>query len=500
MKHRVLPASLTRLACGLASSLILATAAAAQTSATAPVAPPPATLKPITFDGGKGTFEFIERLRFEDRSNNFDFDSVGHSPTDDSWFVQRFRLGLNWKPQADFGLQVQLQDARELGSERPKVPFILGAEGNDAVDLRLANVTWGDPKKSPVVFTLGRQILAIGEERLVGSSEWNNFARTFDAGKVVWSAVPGQTTVTGFIGSVVNVEGANQGDGWKFNHSSSNDILSGINVTQKIEANETLEGYVLWRDKKDNNPIYRAPTAAIPVPARTAAAYDIGQNVYTIGARFFAPPKPGEFDSEFEAAYQGGNVNRQTTAATGQYAGSSATLDQQAWALHALVGYSPKDAPGKLRVDIEYNLASGDTNRTDDKNGSFMNLFPSNHKFYGFMDVFAWKNLREAVATVRFNPCAKTTVRIDYHTFDLYSNQDAWYRANGVATVRPLTVAAQSAPTHAGNELDLTATWTPRPWATIDVGYAKFFAGSYLGATGAKSDASFFYVQTTFKL
>ena len=460
----------------------------------------PASPAAITFDDGRGTVEVIERLRFEDRANNFDFDSAAHSATDDSWFVQRLRLGLNWKADTGWSLQVQLQDARELGSERPKVPFILGAEGNDALDLRIAAVTWGDPKQSPIVFTLGRQILAVGEERLVGSSEWNNFARTFDAGKLVWSAVPGRTTVTAFAGSVVNVEGTTSGRGWKSDHSSLDDRFSGLCLTEKLDATDTFETSLFWRDKKDNNPVYSAPTAAIPVPARTAAAYDIGQNVYTLDARFFRAPREGAFDAEVEAAAQGGNVNRQTTAATGPYAGSSAQLDQKAWAFHALAGYTPAGAPAKLRLDLEYNVASGDTDRTDGTNGSFMNLFPSNHKFYGFMDVFAWKNLREEVAIARFAPAPKTGVRLDWHRFALYSTHDAWYRANAVATVRPLNAAAQNAPDRTGDELDVTLTWAPRPWATVEAGWSRFFAGPYLRATGAGNNADFLYLQTSLKL
>jgi hypothetical protein len=474
--------------------------AQAADAAKTPPPPPPGTLKAITFDDGKGVVEIVERLRFENRKDNFDFNSAAHSPTDDSWFVQRLRVGFTWKPDPGVTLQLQLQDAREWGSERPKVPFILGAEGNDALDLRIASVSWGDPKKAPVTFTVGRQVLAFGEERLVGPGDWNNFARTFDAGKLVWSVVPGRTTATVFVSSVVNIEGTNLGDGWKFDRSSTNDRFSGVYVTTKLDKTSTLDGYVLWRDKKDNNPIYSAPTTAIPTPARTAAAYDIGQDVYTLGGRFFAPPKPGGFDSEFEAAYQWGHVNRQTTTATGSYAGASPTLTQQAWALHSLVGYTPAGAPGKLRFDIEYNVASGDTNRNDDKNGSFMTMFPSAHKWYGFMDVIGWKNMREFVATARFVPVAKTSVRVDYHWFSLFSAQDAWYRKNGVATVRPLNPAAQSAPTGIGDELDLTFIWTPRPWATVDLGWSRFFAGAYLGATGAQSDADFFYLQTTFKM
>jgi len=463
----------------------------------------PAAPQALTFDEGRGTFEFIERLRFEDRSETFDFNSAATAPTDGSWFVQRLRLGATWKPAPDLALQVQLQDAREWGSDRPKVPFILGAEGNNALDLRLASVTWGDPKKSPVVFTLGRQILSLGEERLVGSSEWNNFARTFDAGKLVWSIVPGKTTATVFLASVVNVEGTTSGSGWKFDRSSADDRFGGIDVFHKLAPPHTIVGFLVWRHNKNNTPITPAPPAATPGGAPTTAAYDIAQDIGTLGFRYLRPPasaKDGGFDTEIEAAWQFGTVDRQTTTATGPYGGSDPKLDQQAWAIHALLGYTPAGAPAGLRFDVEYNLASGDTNRTDGQNGAFMNLFPSNHKFYGFMDAFAWKNLREAVATARFAPWAKTSVRVDYHRFSLYSSQDAWYRANAVATVRPLNAAAQGAPRRAGDELDLTFTWTPRPWIALDTGYAHFAAGPYLRATGAASNADFFYFQTTLKL
>jgi len=490
---------------GAIISLLLAgaalSAAAADTpAAAAPAAGLPATLAPLTFDDGRGVFEFNERLRYEDRQDNFDFNSAAHSPTDGSWFLQRLRLGFTWKPDPGLSFQLQLQDAREFGSERPKVPFILGAEGNDALDLRIAAVSWGDPRKSPVVFTVGRQVLSFGEERLVGPADWNNFARTFDAAKATWNITPGKTMATAFVSSVVNIEGTNLGDGWEFDRSSTNDIFSGVYVTTKPDAASTLDGYILWRDKKDNNPVYNAPTTAIPAAARTAAAYDIGQDVFTLGTRYVLPPKAGELDYEFEGAWQWGNVNRQTTAATGPYSGGTPQLSQQAWALHSLLGYTPIGAPGKLRLDLEYNVASGDTDRTDNKNGSFMTMFPSGHKWYGFMDLIAWKNMREFVATARCTPLPKTLLRLDYHWFSLFSSQDAWYRKNGVATVRPLNPAAQVAPKGVGDELDLTFTWTPTAWVAVDLGWSRFFAGPYLGATGASSNADFFYLQTTLKL
>jgi hypothetical protein len=481
--HRKLPCILT-----IVTACIAVNARAADNGA----------LPPMTFDGGKGTFEVIERLRYEDRSENFDFDSHSHSPTDGNWWVQRLRVGASWKESPDLMFNFQLQDAREWGSERPKVPFILGAEGNEPLNLHVGSVTFGNPKTSPFTVTVGRQVLALGEERLVGPAEWNNFARVFDAVKGVWKIAP-QITATAFVSEVVYVDPTTTSSNWKFEHGSSNDVFSGMNLTDKVSKRDTFETYLLWRDKKDNTPIYTAPTAAIPAPAKSAAAYDIGQDIWNLGVRYVRTPAPGDFDFEFEGDYQGGNVNRQTTAATGVYAGSAPALKQDAFALHSLFGFTPNGAPAKLRLDVEYNIASGDTDRHDNRNGSFMTLFPSGHKWYGFMDLISWKNMREFVATARANPLPQLALRADFHSFSLYTAQDAWYRKNGVATVRPLSPAAQNASTRVGDEVDLTGAWTISPWATVEAGWCWFRPGSYLAATGAHSHAEFTYVQTTLK-
>ena len=65
--------------------------------------------------------------------------------------------------------------------------------------------------------------------------------------------------------------------------------------------------------------------------------------------------------------------------------------------------------------------------------------------------------------------------------------------------MRPLNAAAQTAPLRAGGETDLTVTWALRAWITLDGGWARFYAGPYLRATGASSDANFVYAQATVK-
>ncbi len=57
---------------------------------------------PMRFADNWMTFDVQERLRLESRENNFDFNSAGNtlSITDDTYLLQRVRLGLRCQPNA----------------------------------------------------------------------------------------------------------------------------------------------------------------------------------------------------------------------------------------------------------------------------------------------------------------------------------------------------------------------------------------------------------------
>jgi hypothetical protein len=195
------------------------------------------------------------------------------------------------------------------------------------------------------------------------------------------------------------------------------------------------------------------------------------------------PPAPAMhgFDYELEAAFQTGEVRG---------------LDLRAGAVHLGGGYT---FPGawKPRLGIEYNYGSGDRDPTDSDIETFQNLFPTNHKFYGYMDVFSWQNLHDFAVSFKCVPLKDVTVQLDYHAFWLASTDDVWYRANGTTAVRPLDAAARAADNYAGSEVDLTVTWKVNRVFQIQAGYSHFFAGTYLSDTGASDDADFGYLQAT---
>lgn len=428
------------------------------------------------------------RLRVESREQNFTLNRAVASPTDDTWLLTRVRLGLKGNLSDDFSVYAQAQDSRELGSDRPGVPYILGAEGDDPLDLRQL---YFDFKAADATVRVGRQLLAFGDERLVGSSDWNNFARSFDAARVTWPKLGGG--LDAFVGSVVQVQ-PTATTGWHANHSSTDDIFAG--VYSRFVASETLkvEPYFLWRHKKSDT-LYNVAGVG------TARPNDIPQKVATLGLRWMGgpPEKLDGFDYDGEFAWQTGKARgRQQVGAAFVYPGP-AWIDHEAWAVHAGVGFTT-NAPGiPLRLYGEFNYATGDRNPADAKTESFLNLFPTNHKFYGGMDVFAWKNMREFALTAAATCSKQTKARIEHHLFDLANTNDTWFRANAVTAVRALTPAARAASSRAAQETDLVVSHVLNGNVTVDLGFSYFASGRYLAQTGGASDAHFVYAQTVFQ-
>ena len=187
------------------------------------------------------------------------------------------------------------------------------------------------------------------------------------------------------------------------------------------------------------------------------------------------------FDYDFEGALQFGDVKGK---------------DLTAGALHAGTGYTFGNAPWKPRIGIEYNYATGDSNPKDGDSDTFQNLFPTNHKFYGYADFFSWQNIHNPALQLKLSPTKTISLQADYHLFWLAETIDGWYRANGTTKVRP-PGPAKSADSFVGSEIDLTATWKPIKNLALAAGYSHFFSGDYAKASGPSDDADFVYTSLT---
>ncbi len=461
------------------ATLFAAALFAGNAIAGSPKAPEPKKSNPaplLSFADGKIVFDVQERLRWEIRDNNFDFNRGVNAVTDDGFLLQRLRIGMMLKPVPWLKIYAQAQDSREFFGGRTLIPGTGGAEGDDSFDLRQAYIEIADYTKSPWGLKVGRQILSYGDERLVGAFDWNNFGRTFDAVKLTYKTKG--FTIDAFTSTPVVITRNNFNQSDLFNGTESNRglVFSGLYATLDELSFGSVDLYSLFVNEPRGN------TANVQGLVSTTGVNARHSDFVTLGTRIKGDPKKLhglEFQGEF--AYQVGDVRG---------------LNLNAFAANVGVGYN-FDLPMKPRIYAEYNFASGDGNSADGNVGTFQNLFPTNHKFYGIMDVFAWQNLHNAMLSFKVTPVKNVTAQVDYNAFWLADTNDVWYRANGLTAVRPLNARSRAASDYVGSEVDFIVTWNACKYVQVQGGYSHFFAGDYLKSTGFHSDADFGYVQAT---
>jgi hypothetical protein len=279
--------------------------------------------------------------------------------------------------------------------------------------------------------------------------------------------------------AVVSRDSFNTSDLFNGTETGRNLVFSGIHFQTETVPWGTYEAYTYVVDQALGNTTNLSGQLNAPVFTGNRAERS---DFVTLGMRAKGDPKKLQgFEFDVEANYQTGTVR---------------DLSLQAFAAHAGAGYNFQ-ASWKPRLWLDYTYGSGDRNPADGKLETFQNLFPTNHKFYGIMDLTAMQNMHHAIGGLRVQPTAALTFNLDYHAFFAASTDDVWYRANGLTAVRPLTPASRSADPYKGSEVDLVGTWKVSKNLQFQAGYAHFFAGNYLADTGASDDADFGYLQAT---
>ncbi len=294
----------------------------------------------------------------------------------------------------------------------------------------------------------GRQKFNFGRQRLVASLEWVNTARVWDGLRVTQS-LGAKRTLDAFASRLVPVRPRAFNSHAFTGNRMFDSQFHGLYLTDRGSLpHQQLELYALLRRNRH-----------------------AGDRVQTWGLR--DEYRHAGWDAEAEIMLQ-----------TGSYG----FLRHRAWALHAGAG---RALGAGWHLGAAYNFGSGDdgspgTHRT------FDNLYPLNHAYYGYMDLFALQNLHNAEAVLRWRH-GQQTLRLAWEEFWLdHPGSDAWYNA-GAGVVRPGRPGVSS---HVGGELDLTLARRFPAWH-LDalLGFSHFFAGGFVRDTGPSRDANSMFVQ-----
>ncbi len=372
----------------------------------------------------------------------------------DAYYLNRIRINLLIQPTHWMKLFAQTQDARVAfkNTQPPAPPF------QNSWDLRVAYLELGDSEKGIFGVRTGRQELNFGEQRLIGSSDWNNTARSFDAVRTTFRPIDG-VRVDAFASSVVvQTDGA-------FDHHRSGDDLHGLyGGLEKLIPNAVIEPYELWRV----SPRIKNEGGAIA-----------NLSEYTTGVRWVGK-LPGNFDYGTEMDLQRGSLGSDQV---------------KAWGGHWVAGYTLAKLAYKPHLLVEFNYASGDDNAKDGVRGTFDQLYPTAHNKYGLLDQVGWKNIKDLRTGVEMKPAKRWTTSLIFHDWYLADPHDALYNAaSGVVARNPAGVLA----THIGEELDVQAGVTLNPAMQVAFGFGHLFPGEFLLKSTPGKSYNFPYVMFTY--
>jgi len=371
----------------------------------------------------------------------------------DNYLLNRIRIDLTVKPTAWMKFVFEGQDSRLFFNQR--IPN--AAPYENSMDLRIGYLELGDSDKSVFSLRAGRQEINFGDQRLIGSSNWANVARSFDAVRAIVRY--GGVRVDAFAASVV-VPNPNA-----FDRPVTGDNLHGLAANfEKLIPRATIEPYLFWR----LSPHLTAENG-------TRANLDMK----TLGVRWVGK-LPLRFDYTTEMALQRGWLGPDR---------------DRAWAGHWVIGHT-LPARWTPRLVSEYNYASGDKDPHDDVRGTFDHLYPTPHDKYGLCDQVGWRNIHDLRLGVETKPRRNVGLAFYYHNWWLASARDALYASGGAVIARSINGTAG---THVGQELDIQGLWTVNRQISIAAGVGHIFPGEFLKNTTPAAGYTFPFVMFNYK-
>lgn len=407
------------------------------------------------------------RTRWE-LQNAFDLD---RDNTDD-FFLIRTRFSIEATPIDNLRIFIEAQDARVGGDERDirvgtrgdiqRVRFQPFHDDNN-LDLKQGYFDIENIGGVPVTLRIGRQVLSYGEDRLVGSNNWDNFGRSFDAVKLIIHPAEGVQVDAWYAKVVEELKDD------RLDEDDDVDFYGVYATTSNFEdvGLKTLDvyGLVLRDNGLDNTAKPLALT--YPVGIIKSLTADRTATIWTVGARAVGVlPMLETLDYNIEGAYQFGSI---------------ASSDISAWAIHSEVGFSMPDIMTGPRLGVFFSYASGDGSPGSGTSHTFNNLFPTNHNKYGTMDFMNWQNMYDIGGNLTVKPIEKLTAVVAYHHLGLAEENDAWYGSPRpdlyFGAGKKINIDGENG---VGDEVDLTLTYDYNKYVEFQGGYSIFVHGDLI--------------------
>ncbi|WP_158700877.1 alginate export family protein [Phytohalomonas tamaricis] len=302
---------------------------------------------------------------------------------------------------------------------------------------------------------LGRQEMAFGDLGLIDVRATPNVRLAFDGGRISWRGAS-SIKVDGFaVHPVGNVRPGS------FNDSSTDSgdfygLYATIPLTKAVD--EDLYAFGYERDDQSLNNVTG------------------DEKRYTIGTRFFG--KQGAADYSWNMMYQFGDL---------------ADQDINAWGLLSTTGYTFTSQPGKPRLGVVIDAASGDHSQNDNTSNTFDPLFSANGKFFGNAGLTTLSNLIAMGPQLTFSPVSNVVVSPTILAMWRESEDDAAYMPGMKAVAGTRDVSGK----RLGTTYNLLARWSATANLTLDLEYQYYDVNDVIQKVGGE-DTQYISLRTYF--
>lgn len=390
------------------------------------------------------------RFRYE-FFNNSDFNTTTNDTVD--FVLTRVRTTLTYLPHEKVEILLQPQFTAGWGEIFGTSVSSVNSAAAGSTSGGLNDPTFGVHQAymrympaSWFAVTLGRQEWNYGDQLLIGGVDWHNVGRSFDGMKMrfsgdgFWVDALYSYLSDGESGMARGVATGSTGD----HH------FGGLYAS--IEVADWLKAWDLYA-------LYRLDSTARPR----------AHNYVTFGTRLKGNNNGWDYRLE----------------ATGQYGKSTVTgvnANQRDWQADLEVGYTWSDFYD-FRVGLEGFAAS--------KN--YIQMFPTAHKWIGFVDLFGRRNVMGGVAHLSMKPGEKWKVALDAHTIFRNSGATGLFRLNGTTLIGGTGVSSSKL---AGEEIDFAVTYAALDILSFKAGINAFIPMGFVKTEVGNDVPLFGYLQS----
>ena len=334
----------------------------------------------------------------------------------------------------------------------------------------------------PIWIRAGRHAWEAGDRRLIARNEWRNTTNTFEG-------------IRSNIGEKKN--------DWQLELFAVKPVQRFTNSIDKADDSQHFYGSILnyrgWSDVVTFEPSYfllKQDGSKVKFDSNGKAAATsakIDREIHTAGLRAYGQIPKTQWD--FDASYVQQWGHQEKTP-------GGVVLDHDAHAYNAEIGYSFKH-PWKPRFSAFYGVATGDKDNDDNTgNQRFERLFGFARPWSND-DYIQMENIRTPKVRVEFEPNVSYLVNVKVDTgFSWYHLDSAKDRWNAGANLKDANGASGK---DLGKEYDLRVRFPINQYASLNLGYAYFWAGDFVKTTSRRiagqsnrdANSQFFYTELT---